>query len=672
MSGAAERAPPSCAAGSTTTTTATTSSTTRRSATTTTTRCSTSCARLEAAHPGAAHARLADPARRRPSRSRGWRRSATCSRCSRWPTRAPRRSCAPGSARMRDHLAREGIEDPAFALRRRAEDRRPGDLADLPRRRGSSGARRAATARSARTSRTTCARSPRSRCAIEDAPPLLEVRGEVYMSLPDFAALNERRAEAGLSTFMNPRNSAAGTIRQLDPQLAAERPLSMWCYGVGVVEGLTLDTHWEALEWLRSHGFRVNADVKRSTPRTRSWRSAWTWQDRRGALDFEIDGVVVKVDDFELQRRLGVVGRDPRWAIAWKFPPTTAVTRLKGVDVERRQVRRPVPVRGARACPRERRDGQGRDAAQRGGPRAQGRARGRRVIVLRAGDVIPQVLSPAPHEAENPDRQPPPRPPKRCPSCDTPTVKGEGVFTRCPNRNCPERQWQHLKSFADDHGHRRPRREAGRDASGGRPGADGGRLPPPHRGAAGARSRATARSARATSSRAIQRVEGPAVRHRPLRARHRGRRLRHRPEAGRAASGTIDALLDATAEQIAETPGIGPIVAASSTTSSPTSRCATLIADLRGVGLRFEQEGPPPGEGPLRDMTFVLTGTLPDLTREQATERIIAAGGKVTGRCPRRPTTSSRAPRRAPSSRRPSGSACPCSTRRACSELLEG
>ena len=208
---------------------------------------------------------------------------------------------------------------------------------------------------------------------IDDAPPLLEVRGEVYMSLPDFAALNERRAEAGLSTFMNPRNSAAGTIRQLDPQLAAERPLSMWCYGIGSVEGLTLDTHWEALEWLRGHGFRVNEDVTRLDSEDEVVAQCLAWQDRRGALDFEIDGVVVKVDDVELQRRLGAVGRDPRWAIAWKFPPTTAVTLLKDVDVERRQVRRPVPVRLARAGARERRDGQGRDAAQRGGPRAQGR-----------------------------------------------------------------------------------------------------------------------------------------------------------------------------------------------------------------------------------------------------------------------------------------------------------
>ena len=152
------------------------------------------------------------------------------------------------------------------------------------------------------------------------------------MSLPDFTALNERRAEAGLSTFMNPRNSAAGTIRQLDPALARDRPLSMWCYGIGVTEGLELGSHWEALEWLREHGFRVNGDVKRLDSEDEVVAQCLRWQERRAALDFEIDGVVVKVDDVELQRRLGVVGRDPRWAIAWKFPPTTAVTTLQAVS----------------------------------------------------------------------------------------------------------------------------------------------------------------------------------------------------------------------------------------------------------------------------------------------------------------------------------------------------
>ena len=227
----------------------------------------------------------------------------------------------------------------------------------------------------------------------------VEVRGEVYMSLPDFTALNERRAEQGLSTFMNPRNSAAGTIRQLDPNLAAERPLSMWCYAIGVND-LQLSSHWEALEWLKAHGFRVNGDIKKLATEDEAVKQCLHWQQRRGALDFEIDGVVVKVNDFELQRRLGVVGRDPRWAIAWKFPPTTAVTKLNAInwnvgkfgDLHPFAALEPVHVGGVtvKAATLHNEEDLARKDVRPGDD----------VIVLRAGDVIPQVVSPAPHAVE--------------------------------------------------------------------------------------------------------------------------------------------------------------------------------------------------------------------------------------------------------------------------------
>src|SRR3954451_19832257 len=166
---------------------------------------------------------------------------------------------------------------------------------------------------------------------VDDAPPLLEVRGEIYLPLAAFARLNEQRAEAGEPTFMNPRNSAAGSIRQLDPALAASRPLSMWTYGIGEVDGLEFDTHHEWLGWLRDHGFRVNPDVQVHDTVEEVVAACDAWLERRDRLDFEIDGVVVKVDDLDLQRQLGVVGREPRGAIAWKFPPTTATTTLKQV-----------------------------------------------------------------------------------------------------------------------------------------------------------------------------------------------------------------------------------------------------------------------------------------------------------------------------------------------------
>ena len=295
--------------------------------------------------------------------------------------------------RMRTHLAREGIEDPDFQFV--VEPKIDGLAISLVYRDGV--LERGATRGNGEIGedithnlRTIGAIPLR----VADAPPLLEVRGELYMSLKDFAAVNERRAEQGLSTFMNPRNSAAGTVRQLDPALAAERPLSIWCYQVGVTEGLSFQTHWEALGWLREHGFRVNRDIQLLTGEDEVVEQCLAWQSRRGELDFEIDGVVVKVSDLALQRRLGSVGRDPRWAVAWKFPPTTAVTKLEKVmwnvgkfgDLRPYAVLEPVAVGGVTiklATLHNEEDLARKDIRP-----------GEEVIVLRAGDVIPQVVSP--------------------------------------------------------------------------------------------------------------------------------------------------------------------------------------------------------------------------------------------------------------------------------------
>jgi len=533
--------------------------------------------------------------------------------------------------RMRLHLAREGIEDPAFEFV--AEPKIDGLAISLVYRDGV--LERGATRGNGEvgedvTHNLRTIPSIPLRIEGDGVPALLEVRGEVYMSLTDFAALNERRAQAGLSTFMNPRNSAAGTIRQLDPQLAAERPLSMWCYAIGATEGIRFGSHWESLEWLRAHGFRVNGDVRRLATEDEVVAQCEAWQERRGGLDFEIDGVVVKVDDTELQRRLGVVGRDPRWAIAWKFPPTTAVTTLRDVqwnvgkfgDLHPFAVLEPVHVGGVTvkmATLHNEEDLVRKDVRV-----------GDEVIVLRAGDVIPQVLSPAPHAVERPDRAGPARPPERCPVCDTPTVKDEGVFTKCPNRLCPDRQWQLLKHFAS---------QGAMDIEGlgekqvatlqqhglvKTPG-DFYRLTKEQllelEGVGEVSAAKTLAAIEASKARPFGRVlfgvgiEGVGG----ITGRNLAQRFR-----------TADALLAATPEQIAETPGIGPIVASLIHRQLADEQMRALLADLSGLGLRLELEGPPPGEGPLREKTFVLTGTLPDLTREQAQERIMAAGGKVT------------------------------------------
>jgi DNA ligase (NAD+) len=534
--------------------------------------------------------------------------------------------------RMRNHLAREGIEDAALSYV--CEPKIDGLAISLLYRDGV--LERGATRGDGEvgedvTHNLRTIPSIPLRVDGEDVPPLLEVRGEVYMSLPDFAALNERRAEAGQSTFMNPRNAAAGTIRQLDPRLAAERPLSMWCYGIGAVEGLALDSHWDALMWLRDHGFRVNGDVVRRDTEEEVVATCEAWLERRGALDFEIDGVVVKVDDYELQRRLGTVGRDPRWAIAWKFPPTTAVTHLHDIDwnvgkfgdLHPFAVLEPVHVGGVTvklATLHNEEDLARKDIRI-----------GDDVIVLRAGDVIPQVLSPAPHAVERPGRAAPPRPPARCPVCDTPTVKPEGsVFTKCPNIACPARQWQLLKHFTsqgamDVEGLGEKQVAQLQEAGLVRTAADFYRLTVEQLVALERMGETSARrlvdAIAASRERPFGRVlyaigleEVGFVTGRNLAQRFR----------------TVDALLDATPEEIQETPGIGPIMAQRIHDQLADDGMRALIADLRAQGLRFEQEGPAPGEGPLSGKAFVLTGTLPDLTREEATERIVAAGGRVT------------------------------------------
>ena len=407
----------------------------------------------------------------------------------------------------------------------------------------------------------------------------------------------------------------------------------MWCYGIGVTEGLELGSHWEALEWLREHGFRVNGDVERLDSEDEVVARCLAWQERRGALDFEIDGVVVKVDDVELQRRLGVVGRDPRWAIAWKFPPTTAVTTLHEVlwnvgkfgDLHPFARLEPVHVGGVTvkmATLHNEEDLARKDVRP-----------GDEVIVLRAGDVIPQVLSPGPARRRAPGPRAgaaPARASARSAARRRSSPRARSS-PRCPNRDCPDRRWQLLKTFAaimdvdglgekqvaalQEHGLVRDRR----------------RLLPPRAPSSSRSSRATARSAPRSSCAAIEAskeqpfgvvlfavgIEGVGyVTGRSLaapvpHARRAARRRRPRRSPRRPASG----------------PKLAELIHAQ--LQDPQMRA--LLEDLRALGLRLEQEGPPPGEGPLREQTFVLTGTLPDLTREQATERILAQGGKVTG-----------------------------------------
>jgi DNA ligase (NAD+) len=467
--------------------------------------------------------------------------------------------------------------------------------------------------------------------SIDDAPDLVEVRGEVYLPIADFKALNERRAQAGEAAFANPRNSAAGSIRQLDPALAAERPLSIWCYGLGAMHGLDPASHGDEIEWLRERGFKVNPDTDHHEGIDSVVERCRWWEERREQLDYEIDGVVVKIDERALWRELGVVGREPRWAIAWKFAPTTATTTLRDVvwNVGRTghlvpfATLEPVHVGGvtvSTATLHNEEDLARKDVRV-----------GDEVVVMRAGDVIPQVVAPLPQRRKKGARKP--KPPKRCPACGTPTVKPEdAVFTICPNRSgCPGQSFQHVKHFVsrgamdiDGLGEKQALRflDDGLIADV----ADIFELDEERLAGLEGFAEVSARNLVAAID---------ASRARPFKRVLYALGL---PGVGAVTAealadhfGSIDALHEADPERIEEVEGVGPIMAVQIAESLADEPTWALVEKLRAKGLRLEQD---PSErraagGALEGKTLVLTGALPELTREEAAAMIKAAGGKV-------------------------------------------
>ena len=467
---------------------------------------------------------------------------------------------------------------------------------------------------------------------INDGPTQIEVRGEIYFPRGAFAELNEQRASEGLSTFANPRNATAGTIRQLDPAITASRPLSIWCYGTGGRDGIDFATHSEELDWLRERGFKVNEDVSEHEDADDVVERCLWWEKRRESLDFEIDGVVVKVDQRPLWRELGITGREPRWAIAWKFPPITATTRLNKVvwNVGRTgrmlpfAMLEPVHVGGvtvSTATLHNEEDLAKKDARE-----------GDDVVVTRAGDVIPQVIAPLIQRREG-KRLRRAKPPKKCPACGTSTVKPEdSVWTICPNRRgCPGQNFQLVKHFRgamdiEGLGEKNVMRFL-----------DEGLITDP----ASIYDLTAERIAELEgfgeiSANALMReIEGS--KESPF-----GRVLYALGLPGigwvNAAAiaghfGSIDALIAADAEAITEVEGIGPVLAESLREELADEAVLELISRLRERGLRFEVTAAErrAESGPLDGRAFVLTGTLPELSRDEATRLIRAAGGKVTG-----------------------------------------
>ena len=280
-----------------------------------------------------------------------------------------------------------------------------------------------------------------------EPPPYLEVRGEVYLPLEDFRRLNEERAERGEPLYANPRNTGAGSVRQLDPKVTASRNMHIWVYSLGDIgETVRPNGHWDSLQWLNGLGFRINPENQICNNLQEAVDYYHSWMEKRHDLPYEIDGVVIKVNPFAYQDSLGVVGREPRWAIAFKFPAEQAVTRLLdiGINVGRTgslnpyAILGPVVVSGVtvrQASLHNEEDINRKDIRI-----------GDWVTVERAGDVIPQVVGPVLDRRTGQEQVF--KMPANCPVCGTQVVKPESeAMHRCPNTSCPVQFFELLKHF---------------------------------------------------------------------------------------------------------------------------------------------------------------------------------------------------------------------------------
>jgi DNA ligase (NAD+) len=459
------------------------------------------------------------------------------------------------------------------------------------------------------------------------APALLEVRGEVYMPLPGFRAANEQLAAGGKATWPNPRNAAAGSLRQKDSSITAARPLSIWVYGVGAREGFELETHWETLQWLRDRGFPTNPFAQRLESIDEVAQLVRAWELRRSELDYEIDGIVIKVDAYDQQRRLGALHERPRWARAFKWAPMTAVTRLNKIAIRVGRtgalnpwaMLEPVEVGGvtvSRATLHNEEDINRKDIRE-----------GDDVIVQRAGDVIPQVVGPAgKHRAGTK----PFRMPTHCPLCDTEIVKPEGeVMHRCPNRACPSRgletliNWVMAAADIDGVGEQTVRRLWQEDMARTIPALyrltaeqllelDGfGEI------SAGNAIASIEQSKQIPFSRVLFGLNIPDVGW--ITARNLALHF-----------GNVDALMAATQEELVEAEGIGPERAEAIAEWFRDDENRRLIEELRELELRLETgEEERPVEGPLTGQSYVITGTLEAFTREEAAALLEERGAKV-------------------------------------------
>lgn len=473
-----------------------------------------------------------------------------------------------------------------------------------------------------------------------NAPSRLEIRGEIFLPRSGFEKVNDERAKEGLPLFANPRNAAAGSVRQLDPRVTARRPLDIYIYTLGSVEGFSIpQTHWEILEYFKSLGFKVNPNNRLVSTLEEVEAFYQSWTEKRDSLPYEADGIVAKVNQINLQGRLGSVGREPRWAIAYKFPPVEGTTILKEIKISvgRTGTLNPVAVLDpplaiggvtvSRASLHNEDDTRRKDIRE-----------GDTVIVRRAGDVIPEVVGPIMSKRpeylkefnlldklpKNEKGQP------SCPSCGSEIFKAEEeVMYYCTNAACPAQIQEHLQHFAgrtamDIRGIGESMAESLLKSSLVKDVSDLYFL-------TSQQIESLERMGEKSAKKLIDQIE--KSKNRPvskllfaLGIRHVGEEIAERLVKSYS---SIDALANASLEELMTVPTIGPKIADSVYTFFKLGRNQELIRKLKNARVQFSQNINETAQLPLSQIEFVITGKLQSLSREDAEQKIRDLGGSA-------------------------------------------